>query len=146
MRFEQLPENWSTLPLDDAPLAAGVIDLVIGHHDRLRDTMLILPCDDYDVALPAPILVSEVEWAEPSPGRREKMSVLSQIPVPGFVVGLSAARRLPGAVVRGWLRTVEDELSASGQALLAFGVADLHAVEIVGGRAARNGSLGAVAG
>ena len=30
MRFEDLPDNWNTLPLDDAPLAAGVIDLVLG--------------------------------------------------------------------------------------------------------------------
>lgn len=146
MRFEELPENWTSLPLDDAPLAAGVIDLVIGHRDRLRDTLLLLPCDEYDFGLPSPILVSEVEWLTPSLARRETMSVLSQIPAPGFVVGLSSARRLPDKVVRGWLRTVEDELDASGQALLAFGVADLDGVEIVGGRAARNGSLGAAAG
>ncbi|WP_440219846.1 hypothetical protein [Dietzia sp. MNB45] len=146
MRFDELPENWCGLPLDDAPLAAGVIDLVIGHHDRHRDTLLILPCDEYDVALPSPILVSDTEWTTSSRHRRESMSVLSQIPVPGFVVGLSAGRRLPDKIVRGWLRTVEDELDASGQALLAFGVADLDGVEIVGGRAARNGSLGAAAG
>lgn len=146
MRFEELPENWTSLPLDDGPLAAGVIDLLIGHHDRLRDSLLILPCDEYDIGLPSPILVSEVEWLTRSRVRRETMSVLSQIPVPGFVVGLSAGRRLPDKVVRGWLRTVEDELDASGQALLAFGVADLDHVEIIGGRAARNGSLGAAAG
>lgn len=146
MRFDELPENWPSLPLDDGPLAAGVIDLVIGHHDRLRDTLLILPCDEYDIGLPSPILVGQVEWLTRSRVRRETMSVLSQIPVPGFVVGLSAGRRLPDKVVRGWLRTVEDELGASGKALLAFGVADLEGVEIVGGRAARNGSLGAAAG
>ena len=146
MRFDELPENWTSLPLDDAPLAEGVIDLVIGHGDRQRHTLLILPCDEYDVGLPSPILVSDVEWLTPSRERREVMSFLPQIPAPGFVVGLSAKRRLPDQVVRGWLRTVEDELDASGQALLAFGVADLDGVEIVGGRAARNGSLGAAAG
>ncbi|MCT1885305.1 hypothetical protein M3C36_08915, partial [Dietzia cinnamea] len=57
-----------------------------------------------------------------------------------FVVGLSARHRLPDEVVRGWLRTIEDELDATGQALLALGVADVDTVEIVGGRAARNGS------
>lgn len=146
MRFDDLPDNWSSLPLDDAPLAAGVIDLVIGYRDRLRDTMLILPCDEYDVGLPSPILIGDTEWLSPSHERRDAMAVLSRIPVPGFVVGLSAKHRLPGKVVRGWLRTIEDELDASGRALLALGVADLDTVEIVGGRAARNGSLGAVAG
>lgn len=50
MKFDELPENWTRLPLDDAPLAAGVIDLILGHADRLRNSMLILPCDQYDVA------------------------------------------------------------------------------------------------
>ncbi|UVE95841.1 hypothetical protein [Dietzia sp. B32] len=146
MRFEQLPDDWSRRPLDDAPLAAGVIDLVIGYEDRQRDTLLILPCDEYDAALPSPILIGDTDWTASSRDRRRSMAVLSQVPVPGFVVGLSAGRRLPAKVVRGWLRTIEDELDSSGQALLAFGVADPHGVEIVGGRAARNGSLGAAAG
>lgn len=140
MRFEDLPDNWNTLPLDDAPLAAGVIDLVIGHHDRGRNTMLILPCDEHDVGLAAPILISDVDWLCTSRERRDAMAVLPAIASPGFVVGLSARRRLPDEVVRGWLRTIEDELDATGQALLALGVADVDTVEIVGGRAARNGS------
>lgn len=145
MRFDQLPENWTRLPLDDAPLAAGVIDLVLGRTDRQRDSMLILPCDEYDIALPAPIIASDTEWAQPDDERREAMTILPQIPAPGFVVALSSCRRLPHEVVRNWLRTVEVELDASGQALLAFGIAYLDAVEIIGGRAAHNGSLGAVA-
>lgn len=146
MRFDDLPDNWNSLPLDDAALAAGVIDLVVGHPDRARNTMLILPCDEYDIGLPAPLLVSDTHWAQSARDRREDMSVLSRIPAPGFVVAVSAKRRLPDQIVRGWLRTVEDELDASGQSLLAFGVADLATVEIVGGRAVHNGSLGACAG
>lgn len=146
MRFDDLPENWTTLPLDDGPLAAGVIDLVVGFRDRLCDTMLLLPCDGYDVGLPAPILLSDTDWGLPSADRRASLEILSLLPAPGFVVALSARRRLPGRVARGWLRTVEDELDSCGKALLAFGVADLDSVEIVGGRAAHNGSLGALAG
>lgn len=141
MDFENLPPNWTTLPLDDAPLAAGVIDLVVGYRDRLHNTLLILPCDQYDVAFPTPVLASGTDWSEPAPLRREKMALLPQIPVPGFVVAVSARHRLPDRLVRGWLRTVEDTLDASGQHLLAFGVADMDHVEIVGGRAAHNGSL-----
>lgn len=146
MRFEDLPENWTTLPLDDAPLAAGVIDLVIGYADRLHDSLLVLPCDDHDVALPTPILVGGADWGQSSAARRDALSFLSGLPTPGYLVALSSRHRLPDKIVRGWLRTVEDELDSSGKALLAFGVADASSVEIVGGRAARNGSLGAVAG
>lgn len=146
MRFEDLPENWTRLPLDDAPLAAGVIDLVLSHADRLRNSMLILPCDGSDVALPTPMVVSGTDWSEPYADRRRALGILPQIPVPGFVVALSSRYRLPNGVARGWIRTVEDVLDSSGQALLAFGVADVDTVEIVGGRAFRNGSPASRAG
>ena len=146
MNFDDLPENWTTLPLDDGPLASGVIDLVVGYADRLQNSLLVLPCDHRDVGLPSPILVGGTDWGMPSPDRRRALEFLSELPVPGYVVALSARRRLPAPVARGWLRTVEDELDSSGRALLAFGVADADSVEIIGGRAARNGSLGAVAG
>lgn len=146
MRFENLPQNWTTLPLDDAPLAAGVIDLLVGYQDRLLNSLLILPCDDLDRGIPSPIMVGETDWSEPATARRERLEFLSQIPAPGFIMATTSRRRLPDRLVRGWLRTVEDILDASGQALLAFGVADMSRVEIIGGRAAHNGSLGAVAG
>ena len=59
MNFDELPENWTAPPLDAAPLASGVIDLIL--------------------------------------------------------------------------------LDASGQSLLAFGVADPSTVKLMGGRAAANG-------
>ncbi|MFN3602877.1 MAG: hypothetical protein ACK4UY_15955 [Dietzia sp.] len=146
MRYDELPENWTRLPLDDAPLAAGVIDLVLGHADRVRNSMLVLPCDEYCVGLPAPLVVGETDWSETYAERRRGLAVLPQLPAAGFVVAVSSRFRLPDRMVRGWLRSVGDVLDESGQALLAFGVADLHGVEIVGGRAAGNGSLGAMAG
>ncbi|MDV8002586.1 hypothetical protein [Rhodococcus sp. IEGM 1408] len=146
MKFDELPENWTHLPLDDAPLAAGVIDLILGYADRLRNSMLVLPCDHYDVGLPAPLVVGETDWSETYAERRRGLAVLPQLPAAGFVVAVSSRRRLASSVVRGWLRSVEDVLDASGQSLLAFGVADTDSVVIVGGRAARNGSLGAMAG
>lgn len=146
MKFDELPENWTRLPLDDAPLAAGVIDLILGHADRLRNSMLILPCDQYDVGVPAPLVVGETDWSEPYAERRRGLAVLAELPAAGFVVAVSSRHRLAASVVRGWIRSVEDVLDASGQALLAFGVADVDSVEIVGGRAERGGSLGAMAG
>lgn len=52
MKSGELPENWTRLPLDDAPLATGVIDLVLGPADRVRNSMLVLPCDEYCVGCP----------------------------------------------------------------------------------------------
>lgn len=146
MRFDELPENWTRLPLDDAPLAAGVIDLILSRADRVRNSLLVLPCDQYDVGLPAPLVVGETDWSETYAERRRGLAVLPQLPAAGFVVALSSRYRLPDRMARGWLRAVEDELDDSGQALLAFGVADASSVEIVGGRAAGNGSLRALVG
>lgn len=145
MTFDDLPENWPTLPLDDAPVASGVIDLCLGVRNRLSNSLLLLPCDEYDVGLSSPVLVSDVDWTAPYMERGDALEILSELPVPGFVVAVASAGRLPSRLVRGWLRSVEDELDSSGKALLAFGVADLESVEIVGGRAAHNGSLRAIA-
>ncbi|WP_264887114.1 hypothetical protein [Dietzia sp. NCCP-2495] len=146
MRFDELPHNWPSLPLDDGPLAAGVIDLVLGGGERLNKSLLVLPCNDSDAAIGVPCVISDVDWSAPSPCRSQALSFLRDLPAPGFVVALSARRRLPTHLVSAWLRTTEDVLDDSGQSLLAFGVADLDRVEIVGGRAWRNGSLGAQAG
>lgn len=146
MNFDELPENWTSLPLDDASLAAGVVDLVLGHRDRMNDSLLILPCDEYDVGLPTPIVIGGVRWTGSYAERRAGLTFLPDVPASGFVVALSSRRRLPDRVVRGWVRTFEDLLDASGQALLALAVVDPDTVEIVGGRAVRNGSLGATAG
>lgn len=146
MRFEELPQNWTRLPLDDAPLAAGVIDLILSHADRVRNSMLVLPCDQNDVGLPAPLVIGETDWAETYAERRRGLAMLAQLPAAGFVVAASSRYRLPDKMVRGWLRAVQDVLDDSGQELLAFGVADVNHVEIVGGRAAANGSPGALAG
>ena len=146
MNFDELPQDWTRLPLDDAPLAAGVIDLILGHADRLRNSMLLLPCDQNDVGLPTPLVVRQNDWSETYAERRRALAVLPQLPATGFVVAVSSRHRLPDRLVRGWLRAVEDVLDDSGQTLLAFGVADVDSVEIIGGRAAGNGGLDSMAG
>ena len=146
MRFDELPRNWPSLPLDDRRIAAGVIDLVLGRGERLNRSLLVLPCDRSGTAIPAPCVISEVDWPSPFGCRRRALQFLRDIPAPGFVVAVSARRRLPEQLVQAWLRTTENVLDDAGRSLLAFGVADLDRVEIVGGRAGREGCPGAQAG
>ncbi|MBM6405170.1 hypothetical protein JQN72_13055 [Phycicoccus sp. CSK15P-2] len=58
MSFDDLPESWSDLPLDDPRLAADVVDLLVGHADRLDGCLCLLLLDD-GLRLLQPVLVSE---------------------------------------------------------------------------------------
>ncbi|MGO4955654.1 hypothetical protein ACTQ49_00010 [Luteococcus sp. Sow4_B9] len=46
MNFDELPEDWPALSLDDDALAAGVIDLFLRVRDRDRGALLALVTDD----------------------------------------------------------------------------------------------------
>lgn len=45
MRFDELPADWSDLPLTDPDLAAGVVDLFAREEGRLSREILLLMCD-----------------------------------------------------------------------------------------------------
>ncbi len=61
MTFEDLPDNWPTLPLTEPQLLADVLDLVVGHHDRVDESFVVLACDS-DVRLVQPCVIG------PDPG------------------------------------------------------------------------------
>ncbi|HWO52214.1 MAG TPA: hypothetical protein VNN23_11490 [Ornithinibacter sp.] len=56
MSFDDLPDNWSDLPLDTPGLAADVADLVVGHRDRLAGCIgLVITRPDLTMGQPAVI-------------------------------------------------------------------------------------------
>lgn len=60
MSFDDLPENWSDLPLDSPGLAADVADLVVSHRDRSGGCVgLILTGPD--LRMSQPCVVNEVD-------------------------------------------------------------------------------------
>jgi len=62
MSFEDLPDNWSDLPLDTPGLAADVADLVVGHADRMGGCIgLVLTGADRTMGQPA--VISDVDDA-----------------------------------------------------------------------------------
>ena len=68
MTFEDLPENWPTLPLTEPQLLADVLDLVVGHHDRVDESFVVLACDS-DVRLVQPCVIG------PDPGPCDPQTV-----------------------------------------------------------------------
>ena len=61
MTFENLPDDWHTLPLTEPQLLADVLDLVVGHRDRVDESFVVLACDS-DVRLVQPCVLG------PDPG------------------------------------------------------------------------------
>lgn len=61
MSFDDLPENWPTLSLTEPQLLADVLDLVVGYHDRVDESFVVLVCDS-DVRLLQPCVIG------PDPG------------------------------------------------------------------------------
>ncbi|GAA2184079.1 hypothetical protein GCM10009785_30510 [Brooklawnia cerclae] len=64
MSFQDLPPNWSDLPLDDPTHCANIVDLVVGERDRACNSLLLLPCTPQRVPLPTPMLVADMPWGE----------------------------------------------------------------------------------
>lgn len=60
MSFDDLPENWSDLPLDTPGLAADVADLVVGDRDRAAGCLGIL-LTAADLTMAQPCLVHDVD-------------------------------------------------------------------------------------
>lgn len=59
MSFDDLPEHWDHLPLDDPALQADVVDLVVGHHDRVGGCLAFLLLDE-GLRLTTPCVIGEV--------------------------------------------------------------------------------------
>ncbi|MGL5816842.1 MAG: hypothetical protein ACRCYR_04720 [Phycicoccus sp.] len=59
MTFEHLPESWSHLPLDDHTLQADVVDLFVGHRERVGGCLAFFLLDT-ELRLSTPCLVGDV--------------------------------------------------------------------------------------
>ncbi|MGL5908431.1 MAG: hypothetical protein ACRCZP_00425 [Phycicoccus sp.] len=59
MTFEHLPEPWSHLPLDDDTLQADVVDLLVGHRERIGGCLAFLLLDA-ELRLSMPCFVGDV--------------------------------------------------------------------------------------
>lgn len=118
MSFEDLPPNWTTLPLSTPHLAGDVVDLVLKESLRAENSMLLLPCDAHDVAFPTPVVISDVDWFVADDERREMLEAFASLELSAVVVAVSSSRRLPEAVVEQW----------HSEALRAFAAVDTRLI------------------
>lgn len=129
MSFDDLPETWPDLPLDDPLLAADVVDLVVSHADRVGGCAAFLLLEP-DLRLRTPFVVGEVGDArDPWMLRDGLVEALRPLDLGGVVL----ARGRDGSVLltdtdRAWHEMVLDVCRRLGVPLVAAFVATPAAV------------------
>jgi hypothetical protein len=92
MGFQDLPEGWVDLPLDEPQLVADVLDLVVSERDRRAGALAVLLCDALG-RLVTPVLISDLDELAPEAARREALEVVMQVMRGEGSVLVAVARR-----------------------------------------------------
>jgi hypothetical protein len=58
MGFENLPENWTEIPLTEPAFVADVLDMCVFQRDRHRGALVLLLCDD-EARLVQPFVIED---------------------------------------------------------------------------------------
>ncbi|WP_299440835.1 hypothetical protein [uncultured Phycicoccus sp.] len=121
MSFANLPESFDDLPLDDPALAADVVDLFVGHDDRLGGAVCLLLLDDA-LRLRQPCVIGDVP-ADADPGQLAAFLTELARMVAGDGGAVVFARGRDGSVLltdadRAWHETVIEACRAGGARLV----------------------------
>ncbi|WP_303348423.1 hypothetical protein [Kocuria sp.] len=126
MSFEDLPQNWSTLPLNTPGLGADVVDLIVSISDRHQNTMLVELCDSHGVGHPAPIKIGGMHWSCSDAERTEVATSIAQLvehgpeDVGAMLVAVSSPHTLPATVTQAWHESMTAALQKANCRLLGF--------------------------
>lgn len=135
MSFENLPDNWTDLPMDTPGLAADAVDLLLKESARDRDALLIIRCDEQSRAFPVAVVVTGVPWRCTAAERRRLLTQCAPRGWPGMVLAVSASHGVPANVTDRWRRSAVRALADQGVKLVAFCSASSFGVELVTGPA-----------
>ncbi len=131
MSHLDLPRNLAMHPLDDAGVAADVIDLILGHEDRERGCVGLMLCDDRAVGV-QPVVIADVR-ADDRPGPVIDLfdRIFPEVAQDGGMVVFGRGR--PGSVLvtdtdRWWHQAVIDACRSHGVHLLGAFLATPAAV------------------
>lgn len=65
MSFEDLPDDWPTIPLTDPDHIADVLDIFVALRDRWTGSVLVLVCDDQRRPV-QPIIIGDIDRTRPA--------------------------------------------------------------------------------
>lgn len=127
MTFENLPDDWPSMSLADPDLAVDVVDLFLGYRDRLRNSALLLLCDESGRAQ-QPFVISDVDWSAPADERPRMFRLLAGLEIPKVVVAVGSPGGLSTTTALRWRQTALEELAKVDVELLGFYCADSEGV------------------
>lgn len=87
MTFDDLPENFRDLPLDDPVLRADAIDLFVGYLDRTRGCFAVLLLDEAHRVV-QPIVITEMGEVDPPALAGPLRTLLTEVCPPAIVGAL----------------------------------------------------------
>lgn len=87
MTFQDLPQNFRDLSLDDPLLRADAIDLFVGHADRVDGCFAIVLLDD-EHRVEQPVLITEMGQANPATLQVPLRTLLAEVRPPAIVGAL----------------------------------------------------------
>lgn len=64
MNFQNLPDNWPTIPLTNPDHIADVLDMFVGRRDRMVGSLLILICDEERRPM-QPVMINDIDAGWP---------------------------------------------------------------------------------
>lgn len=146
MSFEDLPPNWTHLPLDTPGLGVDVVDLLLTISDREANCLLVELCDENGVGQPAPLKVSGMDWNCPAQERAQALEAVAQLQVeapiwasgqasvgaPGMLLAVSSSRALHPDPMESWRSSAQQALERVGSRMVGFyaatprGVVEIH--------------------
>lgn len=112
MSFEDLPDDWPTMPLNDPGHIADILDLFVSLSARMNGALLILVCDDHRRPV-QPIQIDGIQRLRPA----DAGDVFSQMALtiaeasPGATAMFALARRgglSVTAIDQDWRRCLEE--------------------------------------
>lgn len=143
MSFQDLPPDWPTRPLSDAPLARDVVDLFVSEKDRADGAIAVLLCGRTG-RLQHPMIISGADAALELGARCPVIrAAIDACRPPDPAMSGPAGKSSPGSVLfvlartdggptdvdRAWHQQAIDACRAAGVTLLGVHIATLRGVE-----------------
>ncbi len=130
MTFEDLPADWPQRPLTDPRLLDDVLDLMVGYHDRVERSLVVLVCDA-EVRLVQPMAIDDLPDVCDADLVQKMVDIVVEALGDDMAGTLVLALGRPDGLSitdddRAWVAAAEAALAATGWTLSSAHIVTLH--------------------